>query len=483
MPDWLLVPYGLTQAVYLGCLLVVLWLYTRKVDLVDTTPEVFADGARRLRADRSGPPADPDEIILLYPVLDELESTMRTTMLGLERAEFPGGRRRVIAIPNDNDHETIAALRNIQTECSFLEIMPIPSTDDPSWDVVWRAWEANDKAYWWHTGKRRRERALPPKKTRQLVYAFYTLAPQSPDALLSYTDADSVVPEDYFRTAVVGMRSFDVIQNTNVAGNLLGSWASTMFAMDHMSWDGSLYQHMSADGRHPYYVLGKGLFFRVSDLVELGGFNPWLTIEDPEVGMRLWTNGRRLGVVRSPLIEEVPDTFGRGVTQRKRWVAGFFQSLGAPLTLMGMRRSQRMRARLNLVPCMSLMISPLGIALGAAVLIETITSSKRVVDLPLEVLSIVTILATLMVIGICQLGALRQSGLVLRAKRDRARFMFRVNPLFLFGYWLWWSVPMVIGFVMFLRDGGQRWERTTKIDANHNLVRETVPQDDRVEVG
>ena len=77
------------------------------------------------------------------------------------------------------------------------------------------------------------------------------MAVRSPDALLSYIDADSVVPEDYYRTAVVGARSFDVIQNTNVAGNLMASWASTMFAMDHMSWDGSLYQHMSAHGRHP----------------------------------------------------------------------------------------------------------------------------------------------------------------------------------------------------------------------------------------
>lgn len=476
MPAWLLVPYGLMQAAYLACLGVVLWLYTRHVDLVDTHPDAYADAPPPTRA-------DPHEIILLYPVLDELESTMRTTMLGFEKSEFPGGVRRVIAIPNDDDQATIASLRNIQQECSFLEIMPIPKTDDPSWEAVWQAWDSNEKAYWWHVGKRRHERALPPKKTRQLVYAFYTLAEESPDALLSYIDADSVVPEDYFRTAVVGMRSFDVIQNTNVAGNLMGSWASTMFAMDHMSWDGSLYQHMSARGRHPFYVLGKGLFFRFSDLVEVGGFNPWLTIEDPEVGMRLWTNGRRLGIVRSPLIEEVPDTFGRGVTQRKRWVAGFFQSLGAPLTLMGMKWSHRLRARLNLMPCMCLMISPLGIATGAGALVATLTSNTRVMDVPLELLSFVTILATVLVIAIGQLGAVRQSGLVLRSKRERALFMARVNPLFLFAYWLWWAVPMAIGFWMFLGDRGQRWERTTKIDANHELVREVQAEEDPATVG
>jgi hypothetical protein len=31
---------------------------------------------------------------------------------------------------------------------------------------------------------------------------------------------------------------------------------------------------------------------------------------------------------------------------------------------------------------------------------------------------------------------------------------------------------MVIGFSMYLADRGQRWERTDKHDANHELVRE-----------
>ena len=279
------------------------------------------------------------------------------------------------------------------------------------------------------------------------------------------------------------MRSYDVIQNTNVAGNLLVSWATTMLAMDHMSWDGSLYQHMSAGGRHPFYVLGKGLFFRVSDLVEVAGFNPWLTIEDPEVGMRLWTNGRRLGIVRSPLIEEVPDTFAKGLTQRKRWVAGFFQSLGRPLKLMGMKWRYRMRARLNLVPCISLWLSPVGLATGTWALAATVSSGGKAMDPPLENLSVITIATTIIVIALGQVRALRQSGLVLRSARERAYFMFRVNPVFLFAYWLWWSLPMAVGFVMFLGDKGQRWERTTKVDANHDLIREPEPGTVQTAVG
>ncbi|MGI8713547.1 MAG: glycosyltransferase family 2 protein [Solirubrobacteraceae bacterium] len=464
MPTPIAVLYAAAEVGYLLCLLVVLWFYTRRVDLVDIDAAV-----------RSCNELPCPDIIVLYPVLDELESTMRTAMLGFQRAEYPRGTRRVIAIPNADDHSTIESLRRIADDHEFLEVLPVPPTDDPRWQPVWTAWEKNPKAYWWHVGKRHHARDLPPKKTRQLTYAFYTLAAAHPDALLSYIDADSVVPPDYFLTAAGGMQHYDVIQNTNVAGNALDTWATSMFAMDHMSWDGSLYQHMTAGGRHPFYVLGKGLFFRISDLVEVGGFHPWLTIEDPEIGMRLWTNGRRLGVVRSPLIEEVPNTFGHGVTQRKRWVAGFFQSLGAPLTLMGMRWRQRLRARLNFVPCLSLLICPIGLTVGVWALVAAVATGHRVVSLPLEVLSLVTIAMMLVVVGISQRAAYRQTGLFLLHRRERIRMMLRINPVFVFVFWLWWAIPLAIGFTMFVRDTGLRWERTRKVDANHDLVRDEIP--------
>jgi hypothetical protein len=467
MPGFVVVIFTVLECAYLACLLTTLWLYSRPVDLVDMDASAGELGSGSVEA-------EVPEIIVFYPVLRELEATMRTTMLGLGRAaaEYPDGSLSVVAIPNRDDVVTIAALERVASEYPFLRILPVPPTDEPSWQAVFGAWQDNDKAYWWHRGKRAFEQELPAKKTRQLVYALYTVAAQHPNALLSYIDADSVVPQDYFRGAAVGSRQFDVLQNTNVAGNALQSWASSMFAMDHMLWDGSLYQHMGAHGKHPYYVLGKGLFFRISDLLELGGFNPWLTIEDPEVGMRLWANGRRLGVIRSPLIEEVPDTFSKGITQRKRWIAGFFQSLGAPLKEIGMTRRQRVRARLNLVPCASLVLNPIGVVLGVWALVAALNSATRVVPVWVEVLCFLTLACAVLVLGIGQRAAFRQTRLIWTSRRDRLHFMFRVNPLFVFLYWIWWAIPLAIGFTMYVRDRGLTWERTEKTDANHELVRD-----------
>jgi len=452
----LLACFAVVQVLYSVGLFVTVWFFFQRTEYVP-------DGIQ--------PTDQLPDIILFYPVLHELEDTMRTTFTSIAATDYPRDRLRVISIPNHDDEQTLASLDRLMREFDFLEVMPVPATTDETWHTVWASWDVNDKAYWWHTGKRAGSTALPPKKTRQLIWAMYQLERDNADALLSYIDADSLVPTDYFQTAATGMRHFDVIQNTNITGNLLDHQASSMFALDHICWDATIYPHMTAGGKHPYYVLGKGLFYRFRDLVRVGGFHPWLTIEDPEVGMRLWTNGYRLGVVRSPLVEEVPATFGQGVTQRKRWVAGFFQSLASPLTLMGMPARKRFRARLNFVPTLSLLLNPIGWAIGAWAIYAAVTSPEPVVTGPLLWLGVLNMVTAAALITYALVRAWQASRPVIPRKRDRLWYLVRVNPLFMLLYWLWWTVPLAIGFWMFLRDGGLVWERTQKVDANHELGR------------
>lgn len=450
--------FAVTQILYLAAMLVVAFFYTRPVDIVKPNP---------LPPDQSTYPP----VLLLYPVLRELEETMRTTFYALDKIDYPRNRYRIVAIPNHDDHATIAALEHLKASFPWLEICAVPPTSHSSWDTVWKQWDENPKAYWWHTGKRAGVRDLPPKKTRQLIYAFYNLCPAgAKDTLITYIDADSAPSPNYFLLGAAGVSAYDVVQLTNVAGNILDSWATSLHAFDHMCWDASMYMHMTARGKHPFYVLGKGLFYLSSDLYAFGGFHPWLTIEDPEVGMRLWTNGRRLGVVAQPLVEEVPRTFRRGVTQRKRWVCGFFQSLSSPIKQMGMTAPQRFRARLNLIPCISLLVNPIGIAAGLWVLAQII-AGDRPIDRALEVLSAINILGVLVILTYNWVNAWKVSKLVLTTRRDRLLLACRVNPLFVLVYWMFWSVSIIIGFQMFLRDKGLAWERTTKVDANHDLVR------------
>ena len=100
---------------------------------------------------------------------------------------------------------TIEKLDRLNDEFDFLTILPIPPTSDRSWHRVWRAWERNQHCYWWHEGKRAKCRDLPPKKTRQLIYAFYFLVDHiGEDWVLDYIDADSVPPPNHFRAGAAG---------------------------------------------------------------------------------------------------------------------------------------------------------------------------------------------------------------------------------------------------------------------------------------
>lgn len=459
-PEILVVLFVMVQAAYSGVFLIDLYLFSLPVNWVRNSDA------------RAVPERDYPEIVLFYPVLRELESTMRTTFVSLARIKYPAGKARVVAIPNHDDNLTIERLRRLQREFPWLEVLVVPATSDPSWDVVWQAWDSNPKAYWWHEGRRAHIRDLPPKKTRQLIYAFYQTAqdlPEGADFLVNYIDADSCPPPDHFISAVAGMRHYDVLQAQNVAGNLNTSLAASWHAFDHMAWDGMKYAHLSANGRQPFWVLGKGLFFKARDLIELGGFHPWITIEDPEVGMRFWKNGKRLGVIEAPLIEEVPETFMRGITQRKRWVCGFFQSLGEPLDRLGFTPWEKIKAWLNFLPCLSMWVNAVGFPLGVWAMWQLLSGSN-VLPAWAVLLAAVNVTALVVSMTFLYMSTWRRTALVLEKRSQRLAYMARVNPLFVAAWWVMWLIPLVIGLWMYLRDRGLVWERTEKINANQELI-------------
>jgi hypothetical protein len=443
------------------------YFLTRPVDWVDEPDDTpFSEDVVPLPLRDDAMPL----MIMAYPVLREDVATMDSTLVSLGWTEYPRSRYRVIAIPNCDDIDTVTALRRMQPRFPFLEIMEVPPTSDPSWDVVWTAWAGNTKSYWFHEGRTRDRRDLLPKKTRQLIYMFYTLANRlGTDWVLDYIDADSMPPPNHFASAAIGLRKYAILQAANVAGNLLDSMPASLHAFDHMCWDGLLYPHMSANGGHPYYMLGKGLFYRANDLMVLGGFNPWITIEDPEVGMRFWTNGRRLGIIFNPLVEEVPRTLLRGIIQRNRWVCGFFQSLGRPLRSMGMPFWRRQQARLNIVPLVSLPVNAVGLPTGTYA-VWLWWNSFSPFYFWLIFLSVLNIGLYCVVTGIVYVNAWRRTGLVLARNSQRIWYMIRVNPLVLFVYHTIWTIPIVLGYLMFLGNLGKTWARTQKFDADRRFA-------------
>jgi hypothetical protein len=122
------------------------------------------------------------------------------------------------------------------------------------------------------------------------------------------------------------------------------------------------------------------------------------------------------------------------------------------------------------VPCLSLLVNPVGLAVGIWILVLAINGDNRV-GIPVTVLAAVNVVAALCIILHNWINSWRVSRLVLDARRSRLTLAFRLNPLFVMAYWVFWVIAIVIGIQMFIRDKGLVWERTEKIDANHDLVR------------
>lgn len=411
-------------------------------------------------------------IVLFYPVLNEPESTMDTTLKTIANIDYPKNKYRIISIPNSNDLVTIKSLKNLRKKFKFLEILEVPPTTDPSWKIVWENWNSNKKAYWWHSGKFANNTHLPPKKTRQLIYAFYTIAKtRTSEFLVNYLDADTCLTADHFLAGAVGIQQYDVLQATNIGANCLDSMATSCHAFDHMVWDGLKYPHLSANGKHPYWFLGKSLYFKASDLLELGGFHPWIAIEDPEVGMRFWMNGRTLGIIKTPVIEEVPKTFFRGILQRKRWVCGFFQSLTEPLTRLGMNRKQKFLSWLNFLPCLNLWINSIGIPLGVWAIWQMYHGIK-IFPLWVMILSIANITAFIIMLCFLYYKIWKRTAIIFNKKIKRIYYLLRMNPIVLLIWWLIWTIPLFLGFKMYCGDGGLVWQRTKKINANAKMFKD-----------
>jgi len=121
------------QAVYALTFAADLYLFSLPVNMVDMSEEANL---------RRGNDADWPFIVMFYPVLKEARETMETTLSALAKMDYPRHRYKVVAIPNASDEATVEALRELQHQFDFLDLLVVPPTIDPSWNVVWRAWDA-----------------------------------------------------------------------------------------------------------------------------------------------------------------------------------------------------------------------------------------------------------------------------------------------------------------------------------------------------
>lgn len=76
----------------------------------------------------------------------------------------------------------------------------------------------------------------------------------------------------------------------------------------------------------PLPLGGTSNHFRVDALRKIGGWDPFNVTEDCDLGIRIYENGFRTGLLDSTTWEEANSRIGNFLRQRSRWVKGFIQT-------------------------------------------------------------------------------------------------------------------------------------------------------------
>ncbi len=71
---------------------------------------------------------------------------------------------------------------------------------------------------------------------------------------------------------------------------------------------------------------GTSNHFRVSDLLELQGWDPFNVTEDADLGIRLFKKGYQTAIIDSTTLEEANSNLGNWLRQRSRWIKGYMQT-------------------------------------------------------------------------------------------------------------------------------------------------------------
>jgi cellulose synthase/poly-beta-1,6-N-acetylglucosamine synthase-like glycosyltransferase len=164
----------------------------------------------------------------------------------------------------------------------------------------------------------------PSTKPRALNLA---LAEARGEFLVVY-DAEDIPAPGQLRLAAsrfAAARDVDCLQARLTVRNADDSWLSRLFALEYAALFDLINPGLCAFGL-PIALGGTSNHFRVSALVDVGGWDEWNVAEDADLGVRFARYGYKVGTLDSDTSEEAPNEFRNWLRQRVRWQKGWMQT-------------------------------------------------------------------------------------------------------------------------------------------------------------
>lgn len=255
---------------------------------------VALSAARPLRL--SAPPAVSPAELPVYSVMVALyreREVIPQLLVALGKLQWPHGKLEIKLVCEEDDHETLAALRAHALR-EFVEIVEVPP-------------------------------GMPRTKPKALAYAL----PLCSGEFVTLFDAEDrphpmqlVEAWHRFRAEDDGLAC---LQAPLVVTNGSASILSRMFAFEYAGLFRGLLPWLA--GMNLILPLGgTSNHFRRSALVEVGGWDAHNVTEDADLGLRLKRFGYRVGVITHPTFEDGPEDLRTWLPQRVRWFKGWAQT-------------------------------------------------------------------------------------------------------------------------------------------------------------
>ncbi|PID31690.1 glycosyl transferase [Candidatus Saccharibacteria bacterium] len=247
----------------------------------------------------------------------------------IEDAKAPKKYRRpkhgfTVLLPCRNEEavigETIRRLSLADYPKDLFELLVLCTPDDP--DTIEAAQRSID------TNKITNARVivfdLPAGKSRGMNIG---LSEAKHDLITIFDSEDDVSPEIFnIANTIFCERYVDILQCGVQLMDFDTRWFSAHNVLEYFFWFKSRMHFYAKSGIVP--LGGNTVFFRRSDLREVGGWDEQGLTEDADIGIRLSLRGKRFGVMydaKHVTREETPATVAAFVKQRTRWNQGFIQ--------------------------------------------------------------------------------------------------------------------------------------------------------------
>ncbi len=229
---------------------------------------------------------------VLVPVFKEPE-VVHQLIEGIKHIDYPQHKLDIILLLEENDPETLKAAMKAQPPSNW-RLMVVPDCQ-------------------------------PKTKPKACNIGLYLARGEN---LVIY-DAEDIPEPNQLKSSIVAFQKngpeYVCFQAALNYFNANENFLTRMFCLEYSYWFDYLVPGLDRL-QLPIPLGGTSNHFDVAKLRRLGGWDPFNTTEDCDLGLRATAEGMKVGFINSTTFEEANTNLGNWIRQRSRWCKGYMQS-------------------------------------------------------------------------------------------------------------------------------------------------------------